>query len=328
MGQDRDHPTVRLALLGGGAHGLGALARAVAGLRGWSIAAIADPGEAARIAAARTVPGARLFASTAELLEATHAIDLAIVATPPQATVEVALTALASGTRVLIEKPGARASHELDLLAGAGSLAGCAYNYRFHPAIQQLRAMLAGGHLRRLEMEFIAPLAAAGTWRASHAAGGGALRDLGTHLLDLATWLTGRSLALESAAINSRHTEHDQAHLRLRAGETEIDLHCAYHGSPTFSLRAHTGTATTLTELWGLAAPVRLSPSHGMGDSVRLWTSRLASKLPGMRPAQALRVSQTRMLVAAVAGAEGLATVTQAAAILGWVEQAEATAGF
>gem|GEM_PF-4404535 len=253
-----------------------------------------------------------------------------VVATPPQATLEVAAAALASGARVLVEKPGARSRGEIEQLAkpSNGTLAGFAYNYRFHPAIQRMRAMLTAERapLRRLELRFVAPLSAGNSWRASREAGGGALRDLGTHLLDLATWLTGKPLQIDSAEISSHHTEHDEARVCLRAGDTAVDLHCAYHGRPQCSLRAELETTALLTDLWALAGPVRLSNPRTLPNIARLWTSRLISKIPGQRPAQALRESRCRMLAAAVHGGGWLASPADAMAVLGWVEQVESSA--
>jgi hypothetical protein len=330
MGKRHANPAVKVALLGGGAHGLGALGAAVAALPNWSIVAMADPASQARGAAVKLIPHVRVFASVAELLAAGMDFDLAVIATPPAATLEVALAALASGARILVEKPGARSHAEIDQLQAAprGHLAGFAYNYRFHPAIQELRAILTDQRapLRRLELRFDVPLDPANTWRASQAAGGGALRDLGSHLLDLAAWLTGSPLEVLAATISSRRSEDDDAHLCLRAGETEVDLHCAYHGTPTFLLRAESQSTSLLTELWTLAKPVRLCASQPLASRARLWTSRLACKIPGRRPAQGLRASRSRMLVAAL-GTDGmLASAADAAAVLGWVAQAEAIA--
>jgi predicted dehydrogenase len=96
---------------------------------------------------------------------------------------------------VLVEKPLFAASAPLP--PHQFSHAGVGYNLRFHPAMQALRAALAGGPATIANLYVGQWL---GDWRpfrtiettysASRAAGGGVLRDL-SHELDLVTWLFG-----------------------------------------------------------------------------------------------------------------------------------------
>jgi predicted dehydrogenase len=113
------------------------------------------------------------------------------------------VAALEAGTHVLCEKPlaptleEARRMHEA--ARGSEAVAGCAFNYRFVPAIRYAKRLIDAGdlgeihHVRgRYLQDWLVDPDAPWSWRNSEElAGSGALGDLGAHTLDLARFLVG-----------------------------------------------------------------------------------------------------------------------------------------
>ena len=311
---------MRLALIGGGDHGLRALASAVTQLPGWSIVAVADPDPGARARAAIALPQALLHADHESLLERTDGIDLIVVATPPAATAAVAKAALTSNAAILIEKPGALVAADLETIPTARvPFVTCAYSYRFHPTVIAFRAALPRvGSVARLELCFTAPMNAEGTWRASRESGGGALRDLGTHLLDFARQALGVPLTFAHGTIRSVKSGDDDVTLEFTAGTARVLLRCAYHGAPVFRLVAVGERGQLHADLWSMTTPAR--------GWFEMLSSKVRTKLPGpLRPHAALFKSRMETLLAAVAPrtTNAPASIANAAAILRLVEAAE-----
>ena len=128
-------------------------------------------------------------------------IDLVIVATTNDRLAEVTCAAVTSGKHVLVEKPGARNTHELRSVIAAAdltrSLVRVGFNHRYHPAMRRARELFATGALG--EMMFVRGRYGHGgrlgyekEWRADPArSGGGELIDQGVHLIDLARCFLG-----------------------------------------------------------------------------------------------------------------------------------------
>ena len=134
----------------------------------------------------------RNYARLDEALER-EAIDLAIVAVPLGAAVEVVTALLERGVPVLAEKPlatrAADAQELADVAARSGALLSVGYIERFNPAVQALKHELEKGdagpvyhvHARRLS---------AFPYRAGMA---GVTIDVATHDLDVLGFVTGSS---------------------------------------------------------------------------------------------------------------------------------------
>ncbi len=113
------------------------------------------------------------------------------------------IAALEDGTPVLCEKPLAptlsAAERMRDAARASDALAGCAFNYRFVPAIQYAKRLIEDGelgtvrHVRgRYLQDWLVDPQAPWSWRNSEdLAGSGALGDLGAHTFDLARFLVG-----------------------------------------------------------------------------------------------------------------------------------------
>ncbi|MCP4362132.1 MAG: Gfo/Idh/MocA family oxidoreductase [Chloroflexi bacterium] len=123
---------------------------------------------------------------------------------PNDAHAEPCIAAAAAGKHILCEKPLGRTAEESRLMWDAAEKAGVkhmvAFNYRFVPAIRQIRNLIDSGALGRIYhwravylQEWIMPhYGMPKIWRLDKSmAGSGALGDLGVHIIDLAHYLVG-----------------------------------------------------------------------------------------------------------------------------------------
>jgi predicted dehydrogenase len=122
---------------------------------------------------------------------------------PNHLHVDPSVAALEAGTHVLCEKPlaptldEARRMHEA--AEASEAVAGCAFNYRFVPAIRYAKSLVDAGdlgeihHVRgRYLQDWLVDSDAPWSWRNSkELAGSGALGDLGAHTVDLVRFLVG-----------------------------------------------------------------------------------------------------------------------------------------
>ena len=145
-------------------------------------------------------------------------VDLVDIASPGQTHAEIAVAALAAGKHVLCEKPLANTLAEAEVMARAaeaaapgGALAMVGFTYRRVPAVALARQLVADGRIgavRQVRAQYLqdwiadedAPL----SWRLDKAlAGSGALGDIGAHIIDLAQFITGRSVTGVSALMET-----------------------------------------------------------------------------------------------------------------------------
>ena len=128
-------------------------------------------------------------------------VDAVIIATLHDSLASITLAALEAGKHVLVEKPAARRSQELNdsiLLAKAQNLkVRVGFNHRYHRALQKAKVLVDSGVLG--DLMFIraryghgARLGYEKEWRANPSlSGGGELIDQGPHLIDLSRWFLG-----------------------------------------------------------------------------------------------------------------------------------------
>ncbi|OLD24471.1 MAG: LmbZ [Acidobacteria bacterium 13_1_40CM_3_55_6] len=129
------------------------------------------------------------------------ACEVIIVATTNDTLAEVATAAIDRNRPVLIEKPAARNSKEIEPLIEIAERNGVpvkvGFNHRFHPALIQARQIWDTGELG--DLMYIRGRYGHGgrlgyekEWRADpRIAGGGELLDQGVHLIDLSRWFAG-----------------------------------------------------------------------------------------------------------------------------------------
>lgn len=123
---------------------------------------------------------------------------------PNDAHAAPSIAAAQAGKHILCEKPLARTAEEaktmLDAVQKAGVKHMVAFNYRFVPAIRQMRKLIESGALGRIYhfraiylQEWIMPhYNMPMIWRLTKdVAGSGALGDLGAHIIDLGRYLVG-----------------------------------------------------------------------------------------------------------------------------------------
>jgi predicted dehydrogenase len=120
--------------------------------------------------------------------------------------VEPSIAALEAGVHVLCEKPLAPTldgAKEMRATAEASDVvAGCAFNYRFVPAIQHAKQLIEAGELGEIRhvrgtymQDWLVDPDEPWSWRNdAELAGSGALGDLGAHTVDLARFLVGEQV--------------------------------------------------------------------------------------------------------------------------------------
>jgi predicted dehydrogenase len=204
------------------------------------VAAVADPQAEALAAAAEVAPEAGRAESLEELLE--HDLDGIVIATPSALHADQAVAALERGLAVFCQKPLARDAVEtqrvLEAARAADRLLAVDLSYRHVEALRAAQAQVASGaigQLHTLDLVFHNAYGPDKPWFTNpELAGGGCLIDLGTHLVDLALWLTGgeaaevetaRTLALHGHAVE------DQATAELALGEVRARLACSWFAS-------------------------------------------------------------------------------------------------
>lgn len=165
------------------------------------VAAIADPHPERLAELAEELPGVRTYADNAALLS-DAAVDAVFIATPNVFHAPLALAALAAGKHVLVEKPFAMNATEAAEVVAAAERAerhlSVGMNLRFNPDAQRVAQLVGQGALGDVYHAKAfwfrrAGIPKLGTWFCSKAlAGGGALYDIGVHLLDLALFAMNR----------------------------------------------------------------------------------------------------------------------------------------
>jgi len=162
---------------------------------------------------------------TTRLEELLGKIDLAIVALPNAAHAPVSCELLGKGIHVLCEKPMARNVPECLLMIEAarqGRTELCiGHNRRFRSNVTLARRLLGKGiigEIRRIDAEE----GSTSDWRRSPAyfdpkqAGGGALIDVGIHLIDLIRWCVGEFSEVEYTGNGTATAVESDAELRFR----------------------------------------------------------------------------------------------------------------
>jgi predicted dehydrogenase len=183
------------------------------------IVAIADICPARRAAAAREVPGVRVYDDHRSLLHAEASrIDFVDITTPPYGHAEIAHDALNAGLHVLCEKPLALSADEASAMAEHAARAErvlfpC-HNYKHAPVIKAVRELIARGsigqpHLVTLQTFRTTHARGTSAWRPNwrrerRYSGGGIGMDHGSHTFYLAfEWLRSHPTAVSAKVFGS-----------------------------------------------------------------------------------------------------------------------------
>jgi predicted dehydrogenase len=175
-----------------------------------TLAAIAGRNEDAVAEAARRYGYAKYYTDWRDML-ADDDVQLFDNGGPNDAHAEPCIAAAQAGKHILCEKPLARTAEEAKTMLDAVNKAGVkhmvAYNYRFVPAIRQIRNLIESGalgqiyHYRAVYLqEWVMPhYNTPMIWRLDKArAGSGALGDLGAHIIDLGRFLVGEMTSVSA----------------------------------------------------------------------------------------------------------------------------------
>jgi predicted dehydrogenase len=169
-----------------------------------------------RAAALTAAHGGQACSSLEDLLA--QRPDVLVVAVTHDQLAPLTELGLAAGAHVLVEKPAAIGTAEVERLKAAAEQAGrlvkVGFNHRFHPALADLAAEVhsgAHGELMHLRARYGhgGRLGYDREWRTdARRSGGGELIDQGMHLLDLTHWLAG-PLPLHSALLRTHFWDTD-----------------------------------------------------------------------------------------------------------------------
>ncbi len=155
-------------------------------------------------AAARGAYALGFSRSTGDWTQLVADADVGIVdiTTPNTLHKPMAMAAIAAGKHVYCEKPLAPTAAEAGAMCLAAEKAGVAtqvgFNYLKNPMMALARAIIQGGEIGEIRTfrgihaeDFMADAASPWTWRLDPAGGGGALVDLGSHIIAAARYLLG-----------------------------------------------------------------------------------------------------------------------------------------
>jgi predicted dehydrogenase len=162
------------------------------------------------------------------------AVDAVVICTPNALHVPQAQTALAAGKHVLVQKPLALSCTDAEAVIGLAQaqrrLLFVDYTYRFLDTVQALRAGVT--EVRQVRTKFhniFGPGSEKAWFFDPKLSGGGALVDLGVHLLDLALWLVRpNNVELVSCWMDRRPIERT-ARLELRLDDVPFDLEVSWN---------------------------------------------------------------------------------------------------
>jgi predicted dehydrogenase len=229
---------IRIGLIGCG--GIGQLrAKAIAQLPSVKLSAVADINDACASVVGNSYDA--FIASDWQSLLKRDDIDLVVLSTPPLSHTEIGLAALEAGKHLLCEKPLARDSDECRLLVKAASQArrilATGFNYRFYPSVMKARELLDSGLIG--EVSYIRSYGGYSATEHGHpwihdydTMGGGALRDIGIHLIDLTRYFLGEIEQVTGFATNriwGFNRCEDDGFLLMRSSEGRIaSLHASW----------------------------------------------------------------------------------------------------
>ncbi|MBX7443107.1 MULTISPECIES: Gfo/Idh/MocA family oxidoreductase [unclassified Arthrobacter] len=252
--------TIRTAVVGYGLSGSVFHAPLIAANDSYALKVVATSDAERQKAALARLPDVDVVRDADAVLRRADGLDLIVLGTPPATHYPYAKAALEAGLDVVVDKPFAVTSKEGQELIGLAGRLGRVltvfHNRRWDGDFLTLRKLLAAqalGHVTRFEsrLERWSPtITKAWKARATAADGGGALFDLGSHLIDQALQLFGPAQVVhaELRARRSDERADDDVFLVLRheSGVTShltMNMLCAQQG-PRFRVLGSVGGFT------------------------------------------------------------------------------------
>ncbi|RMN43398.1 Predicted dehydrogenase [Pseudomonas syringae] len=165
------------------------------------LAALADADSARAEQCAQAWGFDRSHADWQQLVEDPR-VQIVAITTPNHLHFPMAMAAIAAGKAVYCEKPLAVSLAQADEMRRSAKAAGVVtqvgYNYQHNPMIGLAREMIEAGELGEIvsfqgefSEDFMGSATSPWSWRCEAAHAGGALADLGSHLLAMARYLLG-----------------------------------------------------------------------------------------------------------------------------------------
>lgn len=288
--------TLGVGILGLGRSGWGIHAKAVAEHEGFAVVAVADPESERRDEAVGRF-GCRAYADP-EAVVADEAVDIVVVATPSHTHVPLAISALAHGRHVVVEKPMAQDAGDVDDMITAAQRAGrlltCYLPRRLDPDFLAIRDAVGSGRLGELLVvrRTIHDFSRRRDWQMLRKFDGGALSNTAPHLLDQVLQFADPNTEFDLLA-DLRHTvgagdaeDHVLLALRPRSGrgpllQVEASSAVAIAQPPWFvvgTAGAVSGSATELMIRWSDPGEWRpLSLDEGPAAGRRYGTQEVLS---------------------------------------------------
>jgi predicted dehydrogenase len=218
-------------------------------------------------AACKSLNLERAYTSLEELA-ADAAVDVVHLCTPNYLHFEQASRLMRAEKHVLCEKPLTMDSAESELLVAlsreTGKVGGVAYNLRYYPLCQEARALIEKGAIGQPKLvhgSFLQDWLLYPTdwnWRLDPKLGGQlrAVSDIGTHWLDLVTWMTGRKVTEVCAdlvtVVPIRQRPRGRVETFQKADLTNVDpvpIETDDYGSVLFHLEGDLSGAMTVSQV-------------------------------------------------------------------------------
>jgi predicted dehydrogenase len=263
-------------------------------------------------------------------------VDAVLIATPNTTHAGIACELLERGVHVLCEKPMGTTRGEVDRMFAAAERGRArlmaAHCLRFSPNLERLHDLVAGGFLgERLAISAgIGGPYDAGPQRTDFRrkrdlSGGGALMDLGIHVIDLSVWLAGEGpidVAYEGSSADGWEVECDaEVALRFGSGSTaNLGASFSRFMDATYTVRGERGWARASlyhgTQLTLFSPRARLCRLAGVQELVlpdgNMYDRQLAHFVEAVRTGTPFRV-QPREVRASIDVVERCYRVAEAA---------------
>jgi predicted dehydrogenase len=223
-----------------GTHRLAAIGRAGVA----DIIAIADPLDEMLAAASQYAPAALRFQNPDDLFNV-H-LDAVVVATPTAQHAGQCIEALNRGLAVFCQKPLGRnikeVSEAIDTARAVDRFLSVDLSYRYTQALREVRQLVQAGELGEIfavDLIFHNAYGPQKPWFYDRArSGGGALIDLGIHLVDAALWILDQPIVNVTSRLfykgerldrcNGKCEDYATARLDLANGAA-VNLSCSWH---------------------------------------------------------------------------------------------------
>lgn len=193
----------------------------------------------------------RIYGSYEELVNDPD-VEVIAITTPTWLHHPIAMAAIANRKHVIVDKPmsmtATQALEMRDAARAAGVVNAVTFNYRYHPVVQQARAMIANGNvgtIRFVHGRYLQEWLQHETdfsWRLEPDKAGAAcaVGDAGAHWYDLAEFLTGLRIVRVLADLNTA------IKVRKRPVGTSREAFTAPSGSPTEDYRVQVDDLSNL----------------------------------------------------------------------------------